>query len=337
MIKEHIPVFYEGQDDLVDVLATSIASVCCNTKSFIDFYILDCGLHEVNKKLLEEMKEKFHNFSIRFLPVDIKQFKGLKGYGWNNFVDPYSRLLIPELVPELNKAIYLDADTLVVRDIKLLWDKDLHNKSIAVVPDLGFKGKLKQRFIYELGGNAGQLFMHAGAYILNCKKWRNQNTTAKLLRLANEKKDKLYIIIEELFSLYFENDYQLLDCRYCMTDSKINFKDIAVDKITPEYLENEYKQIIIMHFAGTAKPWNTNKPAFSHQMSIFFRLFWNYAQMTPFCKGMEIRMIENLRTLKTFEYKYLFFGIPFLTVRSKKNTVTYKLFGLISFLRRKGI
>ena len=52
-MQNHIPVFYEGQDDLVEVLATSIASVCYNTQSFIDFYILDCGLHEANKKLLE--------------------------------------------------------------------------------------------------------------------------------------------------------------------------------------------------------------------------------------------------------------------------------------------
>ena len=37
--KEHIPVCYEGQDDLIDILATSICSICYNTKSFIDFYI----------------------------------------------------------------------------------------------------------------------------------------------------------------------------------------------------------------------------------------------------------------------------------------------------------
>ena len=29
---EHIAVFYEGQDDLIDILAVSMASVCYNTK-----------------------------------------------------------------------------------------------------------------------------------------------------------------------------------------------------------------------------------------------------------------------------------------------------------------
>ena len=47
--KAHIPVCYEGQDDLIDILATSICSICYNTKSFIDFYILDCGINNFNK------------------------------------------------------------------------------------------------------------------------------------------------------------------------------------------------------------------------------------------------------------------------------------------------
>lgn len=79
--QDHIPVFYEGQDDLVDILATSMASVCYNTKSFIDFYILDCGICDFNKKLLENMNEKFNNFSIKFIPIDLTQFAGLRGWG----------------------------------------------------------------------------------------------------------------------------------------------------------------------------------------------------------------------------------------------------------------
>jgi lipopolysaccharide biosynthesis glycosyltransferase len=223
-----------------------------------------------------------------------------------------------------------------VRDIKLLWDEDLNGKSIGVVADLGFQGEFKRRFIYDLEGNPKQLFMHAGVYLLNCQKWREQKTTEKLLALAFEKKDKLWIILEELFSLYFEDDYQLLDCRYGMIDGRINTNEINADKITPEYLNNEWKEVVVMHFAGSAKPWNTCKPAVLNQPSVFFRLFWTYAQMTPYCKELEMRMMENLHKSKDFKYKYKFFGIPVLTVRAKKGNITYKLFGFIPFLKRKG-
>ena len=46
---EHIAVFYEGQDDLADILAVSICSVCYNTEKFVNFYILDCGICAFNK------------------------------------------------------------------------------------------------------------------------------------------------------------------------------------------------------------------------------------------------------------------------------------------------
>ena len=138
MQNERIPIFYEGQDDLVDVLATSMASICYNTKSFIDFYILDCGICKFNKHLLESMKEKFNNFSIEFVPVDLEQFEGLKGWGpQNKHIDCYSRLLISNLKPNLDKCIYLDSDTIALDDIKLLWYLDLVNYFYAAAFELG--------------------------------------------------------------------------------------------------------------------------------------------------------------------------------------------------------
>lgn len=34
----NIPIFYEGNDDLIEILATSMCSICYNTESFINFY-----------------------------------------------------------------------------------------------------------------------------------------------------------------------------------------------------------------------------------------------------------------------------------------------------------
>ena len=123
---EHISIFYEGQDDLVEILATSICSICYNTKSFVDFFILDCGISSFNKKIINSLKDKFDNFSIEYIPVDLKQFEGLKGWpAGSNFLDCYSRLLIPELKKDINKAIYLDSDLIALDDICKLWNEDI--------------------------------------------------------------------------------------------------------------------------------------------------------------------------------------------------------------------
>lgn len=45
------------------------------------------------------------------------------------------RLMLPEVLPNLNKIIYLDADIFVNTDIKELWDIDMTNYYFAGVPD----------------------------------------------------------------------------------------------------------------------------------------------------------------------------------------------------------
>ena len=61
------------------------------------------------------------------------------------------RLMIPDMVPQLDKGIYLDVDMLVNRDICELWDIDLGDYAMAAVREPGV-----QRVYY----NSGMLFMN---------------------------------------------------------------------------------------------------------------------------------------------------------------------------------
>lgn len=61
------------------------------------------------------------------------------------------RLMIPEMVPQLDRGIYLDADMLVNRDICELWDIDLEDYAMAAVREPGV-----QRVYY----NSGILYMN---------------------------------------------------------------------------------------------------------------------------------------------------------------------------------
>ena len=50
----------------------------------------------------------------------------------------YYRLYLSEILPKhLNKVLYLDSDIIVRHSIKKLWDTDLGNNFVGVVPDVG--------------------------------------------------------------------------------------------------------------------------------------------------------------------------------------------------------
>ena len=347
MTQEHIPVFYEGQDDLVDILATSMASVCYNTKSFIDFYILDCGLCDFNKRQLESMKDKFKNFSIEFIPIDLNQFKDLKGYTAGNFVDCYSRILIPELKPKLDKAIYLDTDVIALDDIKQLWDIDLGKHVFAAVPDLGYGNLLQNNCIQNLGVSKTHVYPNAGVILFDLKKCRSMHFTDKMLDLAKKYKEHIIVIVEDLLSMLFNNsNYKRLDSRFNLSDRNNEIAKTCAPEITKEYLENEWEHVVIQHLSP-GKAWKIATNNYNHRILKMFNAFWNFAKMTPFFEGMQNRYIwsSTEQIVHSYTERFsnpncknvlkLFNIIPVLTIRYKHNKTYYRLFDFIPLLKIK--
>lgn len=338
--EEHISIFYEGQDDLIDLLATSMCSICYNTKSFIDFYILDCGICNFNKRLLEQLKDKFGNFSIEYIPIDLKQFEGLKS--WRGFLDCYARLLIPELKPELNRAIYLDTDIVAFDDIKKMWDENLENFEFGAPPEIGYNQTFYNNCVINLGVAKDNVYPSAGAFLVDCKQWRAHKTTAKLLKLAAEKKENLIILNEDLFSIYYNhNNYKQLGLRYAFCDRSNAIKSTSAPQLTDEYVQNEWNNIVLQHFTPE-KPWLKCKNSYFKRNIKNFNAFWFFAQMTPFYVGMQktylYKIKEELKlelTPKEPTIKYSLFGIPLLKIKPKENKTKYRLFGRLSFLKRE--
>lgn len=344
--KEHIPVCYEGQDDLIDILATSICSICYNTKSFIDFYILDCGINNFNKKQLEKLKYKFNNFSIKYIPIDLTVFNGLKGWGKDNFLDCYSRLLIPKLIPELDKVIYLDTDTIALDDIKLLWEQNLDEYEIGACPDTGYNKYLRKNCIENLGFNNQQIFINAGMLLIDCKRWRQNNVSDKLLNLAKTYKDHLIIINEELLGIYYKNNnFKILDSRFNCADRLNEIKEFF-PTITDEYLKNEWNDVVIQHLTPF-KPWMFCKNTYNNRNLKNFENFWFFAQITPFYQGMVNKYFYNINcnisnhiivNIKFGKYWVKLLNvIPFIKVEIKNDNKVYKLFGILPVLKIRSI
>ena len=349
----HIPIFYEGQDDLIEILAISMVSVCYNTKSFIDFYILDCGLNDFNKRQLNKLKEKFNNFSIEFIPVDLKQFHHLRGYGPNlEFFDLYARLLIPNIKPQLDKAIYLDSDVLCLGDIQQLWNIDLGDYPYAAAPELGYDNIIKKHCVENLNINQEHIYTNVGITLLNLKKWRELKATEKILELAKEYKNDIWIIHEDLFSMFFGcNNYKRLEQRFNLADRINHIKEtMTLSYLTDNYLEEEWKHAVLQHITPT-KVWKLLKNEMGKD-SRNFSIFWMFSSMTPFHEGLKLKFLFNTisnslpkdmdkplvlapQTPKVCSKKRitLFHFLPLLTIKTKNKKTRVKLFGFIPLLK----
>lgn len=266
-----IPIFLSSDNNYAPYVATTIASICDNTKSFCDFYILDGGISKENQEKIYVLKEKFNNFSIEFINIDVdKEFKSIN-YKNNEYISisTYNRFLIPHLKPELEKVLYLDVDIVVLGDIAKLYSIDLENYALGAAWD-------KSRILYntdtkdpmELSDN--YKYFNAGVLLIDIKKWNKNNIVNKLFAIEKKYGEKVLHADETLLNKYFDNNYKIFDIKFNYTDYDV--------------LNSPDSEIVIRHFASALKPWNANYCILGKKVVPLktFEIFWNYAKMTLF-------------------------------------------------------
>ena len=267
----NIPIFLSSDNNYSPFIATTIASICDNTKSFCNFYILDNKIEPKNKTKIEKLKEQFNNFSIEYIKIDTQKiFKNIN-YKNNEYISlaTYNRLLIPNLKPELKKALYLDIDIIALGDIQKLYDINLEQYIIGAAWD-------KSRVLYntdtkeliELSDN--YKYFNAGVLLIDIPKWNKNKVTNQLFELEKKYKKNILHADETLLNKYFDNNYKIFDIKFNYTDYDV--------------LNHPTNDIVIRHFASSIKPWTANFSILNKKITPLknFDDFWKYANMTEF-------------------------------------------------------
>lgn len=170
-------------------------------------------------------------------------------------VSTMDRLLLPELLPDLDRVVYHDIDALTVKDIATLHDVELDGSPLAARPSVGHGVRsglgniLKQgrrlteeptvaneffRVMYQRHPNDFDGF-NAGILVMDLAQMRQEHFTAD------------YVAYVETYGL---NDQEILNCyagsRYRKLDPVWNNWPTQETVTDPS----------IVHWAGWLKPWN---------------------------------------------------------------------------------
>jgi len=105
----------------------------------------------------------------------------------------YMRLFIQNFIPaDVEKVLYLDVDMIVLKDLSALFETDIRNYIIAAVTDSQVKtfdnswGGIMNYKELRLPGDAK--YFNTGLLLINLPKWRENNTTAKILEVIHDNK-----------------------------------------------------------------------------------------------------------------------------------------------------
>lgn len=165
---------YDKNGDYSKWVGTAMLSIIEHTGSRIHFHILhDRTLTTENRrKLIQvgnlgENQISFHDMS----EYDFSDFeKTVRFYT----IGSLFRTLIPEVMEELDKVLYLDADIYVNSDIKELWKINVEDHYLAAVADEGISNGTMLSVAVTSGEALAERYFNSGVLLMNLRMIRRK-------------------------------------------------------------------------------------------------------------------------------------------------------------------
>lgn len=173
------------------------------------------------------------------------------------------RLALLELIPEVDKILYLDSDLIVLDEVSALFDIDLGCNYIAAVHDIGIAGmvggfapeeadRLKSLGITDFGG-----YFSSGVMVWNLAKTRQDYTLSQFVRWIIDNKPRYSD--QDCLNYFFLGSVVYLDAKWNTLFDSENVRVSQIVPYAPKALQEDYlrarKNPSIFHFAGPVKPW----------------------------------------------------------------------------------
>ena len=173
----------------------------------------------------------------------------------------FARMMAAEILPELNRCLYLDGDILVNDDISKLWkmqdDPDFEDCYLAACPDLSLQNGSGEFYVEHrrlLNTENLENYFNSGILIMNLEKIRRDRLLDQFLSLA----DKGYLFgDQDILYTVCRKHVKMLPVRWNLYPGNIDDESIMRLGCTEEdKADLKTGRAAILHFAGKDKPWN---------------------------------------------------------------------------------
>lgn len=242
--KKHVPIalcFDENLAKHVDVLIYSLSNV--HAQELVDVHIVYRSLSQERLEHLEYLSGKLENITLYHHLVDehVLDARLISNYSFP--LESYFRFLLPELLSDIPRVIYLDVDILVNQSLSELVEMDLGQSCIAAVVEKDM-GAFKPGYAEKLGLSAAHYF-NSGVLLLDLEAMRRRQLSQELLELAIARYNDLSFRDQDVLNLYFKDEIVFLDKGYNYTNYRMRFE------------QDSTNSICIFHFNGPIKPWDS--------------------------------------------------------------------------------
>jgi len=235
---------------LLVMVASALTSL--DPSAAITIHVFNGGLSSNSLKTLERICKTVHpHGSLVNIPFDESFFKGVTVGPGNSFMC-YTRLLLGTMI-DCEKAIYLDSDILVLRDLKEVWEMDMQGKTSLVckddrIPTISFDCP------WPLDEKSRNIpYFNSGLMVIDLNQWRRKSIESESLKLARSSECKFYD--QTILNYILRDDVAFINNHW-------NWQAVS----EPEKEPKNY------HFVERQKPWSSYRGELRCQL---WRLYYS--------------------------------------------------------------
>ena len=199
--------------------------------------------------------------------------------------ETYYRLLAPQLLPNVDKAIYLDSDLIVEKDIAGLFDVDVTGYPLAATRDAdtigqieGYDATVGPYLKNELGMRDPHDYFQAGVLLMNLAELRRTVSPEEFLALSTQRMWRW--LDQDVLNRVVNGNYVRVHMRWNYLMDWQHLRRTHIVSNAPSDVRAEYDEAAadpaIIHFAGPDnRPWLYPDADRADN-------FWRYAMHSPY-------------------------------------------------------
>jgi lipopolysaccharide biosynthesis glycosyltransferase len=263
-------------------VAVVIQSILANatTQDRHEFHILTMNLSsDAEKRLLEVTTRGKATLLVHRLSAKL-----LEGFPTASLpLEAYLRLLLPDLLPEYEKILYLDADLIVMDSLSKLWDFSIGDSAIGAAIDsiAIFRGNAILEHFKALQLPEQHVYFNSGVMLLNLKVLREIQLLEVVKAWAQKYPDLMPHSDQDVLNALLVGKVSYFDLRW-----NLQVPLIAPIKLGWKCSQEHVKAVsdpAIVHYVTARKPWR--KEFKLPYQSLYFKYLaqtpWQEDTLTP--------------------------------------------------------
>ena len=253
-------------------------------------YLIYDHLADDLKASLVQLGNQFMNFKLELIKFSVNQRRLLQQISLEKAHLPlsaYYRILIPYLLPEVERVIYVDYDTLVIGNLTDLYNTNLHGNFLGVIRDLGVV--VKNDWSKTLLGTSYQNYFNSGVLLMDLTAFRKYGLSWLLHQFIVASTPFFVLEDQDALNLFFKDAVE-----YVGIENNYVTKLFANGEVEEK---RQLEKIKVLHYLGPEKPWQ-NISNYPTAMRPAINLYRKYRQELYSKNSVGVPMISVVVIVK---------------------------------------